>query len=609
MRLLLVLLVSYSAVAAEQSTDYAAWPVSPRVVVDQFGYLPDDAKVAVLSDPVKGKNAAAEYAPPAKLLLLRLPHDVVGRYAAKPWNGGAVESSSGDRGWWVDFSDVHDEGEYLLIDESRRVTSGPFRIARDVYDPVLRAACRMFFYQRSGLAKEEPYAEAPWTDAAAMLGPGQDGEARDCTRRDDPSTARDLRGGWFDAGDYNKYVTFSVGPVHDLLTAYTDNPRVFTDDFGIPESGNGVPDLIDEVRVNVAWVRRMQTEEGSVCLKVGEVDHDSPSPPSSDTRPRFYVGPCSSSTIAHSGMLAHAAAVWRLFPSLKDEADEMLAEARRSWEHYHAHDRQTDCDDGTVKAGNADEPLEGQDSLALTAAVWLWITTGDESYHAYVRAHYEGLDCMKQRGANWGFGRPEAADALIAYARRNGADPAVRDAVLAARREGAAADWTMLRWSDTKSLYRAPVESYLLHWGSMRPRSEVGASNAELVRLTKNAAQAVEHRRLATGHLHYVHGVNPMSLCYLTSMEREGAERSVGEMFHCWFNEGTPLDRRPAPGYLVGGPNKDYAGDALWIKRQPPEKAFHQFNTGWPAASWEITEPSNTYQGAYVKLLARVMPR
>jgi hypothetical protein len=607
MRLLLAFVLS-SAVAAEPSTDYAAWPVSPRIVVDQFGYLTDDDKVAVLSDPVRGRNARAEYSPPDKIVLVRMPSEVVGEYAPKPWSGGGVDPSSGDRGWWVDFSDVCEEGEYLLVDESRQITSGRFRVARDVYDPVLRAACRMFFYQRSGFAKEEPYAEAPWTDAAAMLGPGQDSEARDHTRRDDPATARDLRGGWFDAGDYNKYVTFSVGPIHDLLTAYTDNPRVFTDDFGIPESGNGVPDLIDEVRWNVAWVRRMQTEDGSVCLKVGEVDHNSPSPPSSDTRPRFYVGPCSSSTIAHSGMLAHASAVWRMFPSMKDEADEMLAEARRSWEHYHTHERQTDCDDGTVKAGDADEPLQGQDSLAVTAAVWLWIATGEDEFRDYVRKHYAGIDCMKQRGANWGFSRPESADALVAYARRKNADPAVRDAIRAARAEGAAAEWTMLRWSDTKHLYRAPVEPYLLHWGSLRPRSEVGASNAELARQRDNA-HAAEHRRLATGHLHYIHGVNPMSLCYLTAMEREGAERSVREMFHLWYADGTRLDRRPAPGYLVGGPNKDYAGDVAWIKGEPPEKAFHQFNTGWPAASWEITEPSNTYQGAYVKLLARVMPR
>jgi endoglucanase len=51
-----------------------------------------------------------------------------------------------------------------------------------------------------------------------------------------------------DAGDYNKYVTFAASPVHMLLTSYRQNPGIFTDDFNIPESGNGIPDIIDEVR-------------------------------------------------------------------------------------------------------------------------------------------------------------------------------------------------------------------------------------------------------------------------------------------------------------------------------------------------------------------------
>jgi hypothetical protein len=50
-----------------------------------------------------------------------------------------------------------------------------------------------------------------------------------------------MRGGWFDAGDTNKYVTFAEDPVHQLLHAYSQNPDVWTDNFNIPESGNAFP--------------------------------------------------------------------------------------------------------------------------------------------------------------------------------------------------------------------------------------------------------------------------------------------------------------------------------------------------------------------------------
>src|SRR5262249_58046660 len=67
--------------------------------------------------------------------------------------------------------------------------------------------------------------------------------ARSVRDRDNPKTARDLSGGWWDAGDTDKYVTFTMDPVNQLLTAYQEKPRPFTDDYNIPQSKNGIPDL------------------------------------------------------------------------------------------------------------------------------------------------------------------------------------------------------------------------------------------------------------------------------------------------------------------------------------------------------------------------------
>ena len=106
--------------------------------------------------------------------------------------------------------------------------------------------------------KEKPYAEEPWTDGAAFIGPGQDKEARYVNDKENASMAKNLSGGWMDAGDYNKYVTFAGSAVHMLLTAYEQNPKIFSDDFNIPESGNGIPDLIDEVKYELDWIKKMQ---------------------------------------------------------------------------------------------------------------------------------------------------------------------------------------------------------------------------------------------------------------------------------------------------------------------------------------------------------------
>lgn len=56
--------------------------------------------------------------------------------------------------------------------------------------------------------------------------------------------------------------------IADLLYAYAANPSLFGDDSGIPESGNNVPDVLDEARYELEWMLKMQDENGGVHHKV-----------------------------------------------------------------------------------------------------------------------------------------------------------------------------------------------------------------------------------------------------------------------------------------------------------------------------------------------------
>jgi hypothetical protein len=137
-------------------------------------------------------------------------------------------------------------------------------------------------------------------------------------------------------------------------------------------------------------------------------------------------------------------------------------------------------------------------------------------------------------------------------------------------------------------------------------------------------------------YAHYIHGVNPLGLVYLTNMAPAGAGHSAATMFHAWFARGTRWQRvtevlpGPPPGFLVGGPNPQFSIDACCRApagspayrcygatafslcqrnftpplAQPPAKSYLQYNDPWPANSWEITEPSLYYQSYYVRLLA-----
>ena len=208
-----------------------------HVVIDQFGYLPGMAKVAVVRSPARGFDKNESFQPGAVFELVDADsRAVVFSGEIVPWNLGKVDPSSGDRAWRFDFSEVEAEGRYYIRDRATRSRSHVFDIGPGVYKQVLYHAFRTFYYQRVGMAREEPWAEVAWADGVSHLGPGQDGEARRFDAKSDPGTARDLRGGWYDAGDYNKYTNWTAEYVVGLLHAWFENPAAWGDDFDIPES-------------------------------------------------------------------------------------------------------------------------------------------------------------------------------------------------------------------------------------------------------------------------------------------------------------------------------------------------------------------------------------
>jgi hypothetical protein len=423
-----------------------------------------------------------------------------------------------------------------------------------------------------------------------------------------------MGGGWFDAGDTNKYVTFAMQPVHQLLNAFQDYPDAFTDDFNIPESGNGIPDLVDEVKWELDWLKKMQFADGSVALKLGVVAPGKASPPSMDTRARFYVPSCTSASIAAAGMFAHAAYVFRKFPALASYADDLQARAVSAWRSFVGTPfAQVHCDAGVVRAGNADLSADDQNAAAAEAAIYLYAITGDAAYEAYLKAHYREM--RPYRDIGWSRYNPDQGEALLFYTTLTRADETLKKAILSDKLKDAQAGNQIYRFNPNDDLYRAFLHGPQYHWGSNNPRANYGNSNLDVIRylITSNDTEA--YRRRALELLHYFHGVNPFGMVYLSNMYSLGATRSVNEIYHVWFQPGTKWSDAkasacgPAPGYVPGGPNANSAQDGVPVRLspptgQPPQKSYKDWNADWPEDSWAVTEPAIYYQAAYVKLLS-----
>lgn len=579
--------------------------VTGRIHVDQFGYRPEMAKVAVISDPQRGYNDSESYHPGSELEVRRRDDGVI-VFTGTPelWAGGEVHEVSGDRGWWFDFSELQVAGEYFVFDPESGKRSPLFRIGADVYAEVLRAALRAFYYQRLDTATQEPYAESPWVDTPAFP---QDAVARAVDRPGDRQAIRDLRGGWMDAGDANKYPTFLGEVIHPLLHAWSRHPERFTDDLGIPESGNGLPDLLDEVAFALDWLIRMQEPDGGVFIKMGVTNHNEVWPLSSDRRPRFYGPTCSSSTLWSASIFAHAARVYAAFSHWRHFADVLKFRAIKAWDWYETNPRSEICDSGAIKAGNADKSLDAQDRKEAFAAAHLWLLTGEPGFQVRMEQRLEAT--LQLGGGLWSPYEATVAEVLLEYAAHPDSSAELRERIRGQLRATGKSDhFAPVPEAD---LYRAWMLPSAYHWGSNRVRAEYGVGAVHAADLPgKSPEERIRLRQRAADLLHSFHGVNPNGIVYLSNMEHAGAERSVSRIYHTRFPYDSPLSSNPAPGFVVGGPNarfrKDHpapAGPLDWVRSQPPAKAFAESNAPWPARSWELTEPSLSYQAAYVRLL------
>ncbi len=587
-------------------------PISEFIKIDQFGYLPNATKVAVISDPITGFNSNLSFTAGNTYQVRRWSDNaVVFSGAPQIWNGGAEHVQSGDQGWWFDFSSVTASGSYYIYDVNNNVQSGRFEINANVYSMVMKAAGRMYYYNRSGIEKAIPFTHSDWTDGISFL---QDFNCPYLFDQGNASLQKDLSGGWYDAGDYNKYTTYTTTTLHSLLWAYEDNASVFSDDWDIPESGNGIADILDEVKWELDWLMKMNNPDGSTHNKVGILAGGFDiSPPSSDMTTRFYGPTCTSASISVASTFAHASFVFRSLPGMASYAQELENRAIASWNYVlpfiNNNTLETDCDNGEIVWGDADWTADRQLDYAIEAAVYLFDITGNNAYSQFVVDNYPNTD---QFFNGWNFYERSLIEALLLYTTLPGADAATAADIITKFTNSVTFSTAAYGVNDL-DLYRSHISDLAYHHGSNTSKLGLGILNQFAVKYGINPANAGSYNDHAMAMMHYLHGINPIGITYLSNMYDLGAERSVNEITHGWFADDTPWDNAltslygPPPGFVSGGANWFYGGNLPFAPSppsgQPHQKSFHDFNSQTYMAS-ALTEPAIYYQAAYIRLLS-----
>ena len=298
---------------------------SSEIRINQVGFSPQQEKTATI-------DVCAADAPPCSVYILSEAGDTV-------WTGVAsttmLNSVSGKPRQLVDFSALTTPGTYRLIASSphRLITSSPFTISPRPYRFLTRQALRAFYHQRSGMATEEPYAEgyaraAGHPDNHVLVHPSAATDERPA------NTVIASHGGWYDAGDYNKYIVNSGYTMGVFLMAYEQQPAYYdTLSLNIPESSLPVPDMLAEAMYNIRWMLTMQDTDGGVYHKLTNPEFESFIRPDECRKPRYVVLKTTAAALDFAATMALAARVYapyeHVYPGFVAEA---TSAALRAWE-------------------------------------------------------------------------------------------------------------------------------------------------------------------------------------------------------------------------------------------------------------------------------------
>lgn len=489
------------------------------IKLNQVGFLPQGQKLAVVP-----QSAGTEF----EVI------DAGGKTVFKGSLGGASRwEPSGETVRVADFSAVTQPGSYRL--KVAGELSDAFAVGPDAYRAVNGAALKAFYFNRSAIALTPQYA-GQWARAAGHPDDRVLVHSSAASKARPEGTVISSPKGWYDAGDYNKYVVNSGISTYTLLAALEHYPDWLKQDIAIPESGNGVPDILDEAMWNLEWMLTMQDpQDGGVYHKLTNLRFDGIAMPHAVANtPRYVVAKGTAAALDFAATMATASRVVKPYEGQwPGMSARMLAAAQAAWRWAEANPKVVFKNPKDMVTGEYGDPTF--DDEFTWAAAELFIATGDKRY----------AQALLKRDAppgtpNWG---NVAALGWVSLAHhRAKLAPGIEPALVERRIEGLAAQLAAV-WRS--SGYRVPMTAKNFVWGSNAVILNQGMMLLQAYRIKPNP----EYLQAAQSTLDYVLGRNATGYSFVTGF---GARPFMHPHHRPSMADGIA---DPVPGWLAGGPN------------------------------------------------------
>ncbi len=432
---------------------------------------------------------------------------------------------SGDSVGIADFSSLTQSGEYTLCVDD--VCSYPFYVAPSLYGDLADAAMKSYYYSRVGVDIEEEFG-GKWNykgghpDTEVFIHASAADE-----RRPEGSTISSP-GGWYDAGDYGKYIVNSSITTWTILQSLRLN-RDFhsSQNLNIPESENELPDILDEALVNLRWMMTMQDpNDGGLYHKLTTKNFDAFIMPEETSNPRYVVMKTTSASLDFASTMATASRIVREY-GMDELADEMKGAATSAW--YWAienpaifYDQPEDITTGAyIDTSFVDE--------WFWASAEMYLLTGDNQYKEKMMENYEAPITPK-----WDVVNALGLISLLTSDKRSEFPEIEEDFI---------AYVDLMLEKENTSPYLISMDKFA--WGSNSDVANDGMLKLVAYQLTGDEKYVAS----AQNDLDYILGRNATGYSFVTG-----------------FGDKTPLDQHnrimgadgidePIPGYISGGPN------------------------------------------------------
>ena len=506
--------------------------------INQIGFYPSQEKVAIWDNEL-----AQDY------IIIDERQNIIDKGTTQQHT---ISPFSQKQRYKIDLNAINQIGKYTLLVDNEKAE---FEVKNNMLTPLSKAALRSFYFQRSGVPLSEQHAGG-WSrptahpDTLIYIHPS----AADENHKAFSTISSPY--GWYDAGDYNKYIVNSAYTIGLILTGYQLIPNYYEHlNLNIPESNNSTPDILDEMYFNLKWMLTMQDScDGGVYHKLTTQDFEGFIAPDKCKQKRYVVAKSTAASLDFAAVMAQSCRIYREQPDYRNFSIHALNAAKSAYQWAKQHPEAI-YDQKNINSQYKPQITTGEygDGHIRDEFFWaaceLYISTLEPEYLEDLKKY------MPKEFANHGWGGVDALgiysllinEERIGLSKQSKEIDEINNNLRKQLLSYAKHEMKKIEGSNFNSMFGNDKNDF--GWGCLAEKCINPAISVLIAGKLCDNQSFDKYLQSAFHNMDYILGRNAMGFCYVTGIGRKSPMN-----IHHRLSAADNIEK-PLPGFLVGGPN------------------------------------------------------